>query len=436
MSVFHAAVADDDILGWFVPETTVVVSSALDGDAVVACVEDTVLDEYILACLRVASVSVRSFVPNSYAVYRDVLAEQRVHHPERRVDHLYVLDEDALRAYEVDELRTEPLSHTELTLIKRHAVFCHFLQSGAGAHLLVFLGYALLVSEVRVAVPLPPCIIVAASVDGTFTGKHALVVQTSEGSSGAMITKLSGGTYSTSPESSWIEAGYEAKGENGTWTVQVKGQPGGETGTQVGAVKGFTLSVPNAEGAPYFDLTIQKPDNEEGIERYILYGKDATGKWKQLNSVSCSDNGTIEFYKLVGLKANCTQMKIVSKAAYGTNYRDNEAVFACNITVADNTESVATTAAFTKDENDRYSIALTGEVEKLSTAVFSNTGDAGDVLFVLTGMRDSTYHQLSEEITGTTYYCIYEYSDPQVNADGVTASVTIAKNAWNQVEAA
>ena len=170
MSVFHAAVADDDILGWFVPETTVVVSSALDGDAVVAGVEDTVLDEYILACLRVASVSVRSFVPNSYAVYRDVLAEQRVHHPERRVDHLYILDEDALRAYEVDELRAETLSHTELTLIKRHAVFCHFLQSGAGAHLLVFLGYALLVSEVRVAVPLPPCIIVAASVDGTFTG--------------------------------------------------------------------------------------------------------------------------------------------------------------------------------------------------------------------------------------------------------------------------
>ena len=66
MSVFHAAVADDDILGWFVPETTVVVSSALDGDAVVAGVEDTVLDEYILACLRVASVSVRSLSGFSY----------------------------------------------------------------------------------------------------------------------------------------------------------------------------------------------------------------------------------------------------------------------------------------------------------------------------------------------------------------------------------
>ena len=82
MSVFHPAVADDDVSGWLVPETTVVVSSALDGDAVVAGVEDTVLDEYILACFRVASVSVRSFVPYGYAVYSDVLAEQRVHHPE------------------------------------------------------------------------------------------------------------------------------------------------------------------------------------------------------------------------------------------------------------------------------------------------------------------------------------------------------------------
>ena len=35
MSVFHPAVADDDVSGWLVPETTVVVSSALDGDAVV-----------------------------------------------------------------------------------------------------------------------------------------------------------------------------------------------------------------------------------------------------------------------------------------------------------------------------------------------------------------------------------------------------------------
>ncbi len=98
MSVFHATVAYDDILRWLVPETTVVVSSSLDGDAVVSGVEDTVLNEYILACFRVAYVSVRYFVQNGYAVYRVVLAEEMVHHPEMRVDHIYVLDEYELRA--------------------------------------------------------------------------------------------------------------------------------------------------------------------------------------------------------------------------------------------------------------------------------------------------------------------------------------------------
>ena len=84
--------------------------------------EDTVLDENILACLRVAAVTVRTFVPDVNTIYCNVLAEERVDNPERRVDHLYVLDENALRAYEVDELRAETLSHTELALIERHTI--------------------------------------------------------------------------------------------------------------------------------------------------------------------------------------------------------------------------------------------------------------------------------------------------------------------------
>ena len=245
---------------------------------------------------------------------------------------------------------------------------------------------------------------------------------------------ISGGSFSSIPSnmSALCADGYEAKEAGGKWTVQVKSQPGGETGTQVGAVKGFTLSVPEIEGAPYFDLTIQEPDNAEGIEWYILYGQDATGAWKQLSRVYCGDSGTIEFYKLVGLKADCTKMKIVSEAEYGTNYRDNEAIFECNITVANNSEPVTTTAAFTKDENGRYSIALTGEPAKSSTAVFSNTGDAGDVLSVLTGMRDGTNCPVSEDITDTTYYCIYEYSGAAVDGDG-NAAVTVAKTAWQQI---
>ena len=49
MSVLHFAIANDDILAGFVPQASVVVASALDGDTVVASVEETVLNQYAVA---------------------------------------------------------------------------------------------------------------------------------------------------------------------------------------------------------------------------------------------------------------------------------------------------------------------------------------------------------------------------------------------------
>ena len=49
MAILHLAVANDDILARFVPKATVVVSSALHCDTVVASVEEAVLDEHSVA---------------------------------------------------------------------------------------------------------------------------------------------------------------------------------------------------------------------------------------------------------------------------------------------------------------------------------------------------------------------------------------------------
>ena len=52
-------------------------------------------------------------------------------------------------------------------------------------------------------------------------GSNALVVQTGEGSTGTMITELSGGTYSTKPEEAWVVNGYRAiENTDGTFTVE------------------------------------------------------------------------------------------------------------------------------------------------------------------------------------------------------------------------
>ena len=43
MSIFHLAVADDDVSGWLVPKSAIVVAATLDGDTVVTGMEEAVL---------------------------------------------------------------------------------------------------------------------------------------------------------------------------------------------------------------------------------------------------------------------------------------------------------------------------------------------------------------------------------------------------------
>ena len=52
-------------------------------------------------------------------------------------------------------------------------------------------------------------------------GNNALVVQAGDGSTGTMVTELSGGTYSTKPDDSWVVDGYRAIGNtDGSFTVK------------------------------------------------------------------------------------------------------------------------------------------------------------------------------------------------------------------------
>ena len=71
MSVLHLAVADNDVSGWSLPKSAVVVASALDGDAVVTCVERAVFDDNVLAGFRIAAVAVGTLVPYLHIVDGD-----------------------------------------------------------------------------------------------------------------------------------------------------------------------------------------------------------------------------------------------------------------------------------------------------------------------------------------------------------------------------
>ena len=72
MTVLHLTVTDDDVLAGHVTLTSVTVTTTLDGDTVVTSVEETVLYQYTVATLRVATVSVRTVVDHLHTAYGNV----------------------------------------------------------------------------------------------------------------------------------------------------------------------------------------------------------------------------------------------------------------------------------------------------------------------------------------------------------------------------
>ena len=178
MTIFHLTVTDDDVFAWSVPKTSVVVASAFDSDTVVACMEGTVLNKNVLACLWVAAVTIRTFVPNVYTIYGDVLREQWVDNPERRVGEFYILDEDAIATVEVYELWTQALSFTKTSFIFRYTILSIFQQTCTATQVLCFLGNTFLEVELLSSTPRPPSFTATITVDGSLTsdGKVGLTV--------------------------------------------------------------------------------------------------------------------------------------------------------------------------------------------------------------------------------------------------------------------
>ena len=169
MTIFHLTVTDDDVFAWSVPKTSVVVASALDSNTVVASMEGTVLNKNVLACLWIAAVTIRTFVPNVYTIYGDVLREQWVDNPERRVGELYILDEDAIATIEVDKLWTQALSLTKTSFILRYTILSIFQQTCTATQVLCFLGNTFLEVELLSSTPWPPSFAATITVDGSLT---------------------------------------------------------------------------------------------------------------------------------------------------------------------------------------------------------------------------------------------------------------------------
>ena len=144
---------------------------------------------------------------------------------------------------------------------------------------------------------------------------------------------ISGGSFSSIPGnmSALCADGYEAKEAGGKWTVQIKSQPGGETGTPVGAVSNIRL-VKDANGIPVVEW--DAPADKTGITAYTVQFHqknaddamwvDAGGAAKNSTSCPITDGDLIA--------GEYDKVRVISGVKRNTGYVETRTDAACTLT--------------------------------------------------------------------------------------------------------
>jgi len=138
------------------------VLARLDGDAVVAGVEATVLDHDVVAAFGVAAVVVRAVAVDRDVLHRHGRAEHGVDLPHRRPQYGHVGDNHVLAPVGLDEHRAQVVPGAEHALVHRHAVVGHFLRELV---ISVLVRLALMPPELGLALPRPPVRVVCLPVE-------------------------------------------------------------------------------------------------------------------------------------------------------------------------------------------------------------------------------------------------------------------------------
>ena len=107
MAVFHLAMAYNDVPAGERPGASVVVAPTLDGNAIVASIEDTIFNQHILTGLGVASVIVRPMTIESDTAHHNVFRHQRMKQPEGGIVQCDPFYQYAVALIELYELRAQ-----------------------------------------------------------------------------------------------------------------------------------------------------------------------------------------------------------------------------------------------------------------------------------------------------------------------------------------
>ena len=110
-----------------VDAAAVVVAAGLDGDAVVAGVENAILDQHVAARFRIAAVVVGAVAEDIHAADGDVGAENRIDLPHRRIVNGDAFDQHVLAAIRLDEVGPQKLAFAKYAFLDRLAALTHLI---------------------------------------------------------------------------------------------------------------------------------------------------------------------------------------------------------------------------------------------------------------------------------------------------------------------
>ena len=140
VAVPHGAIANDEVHRGNAHPAAVVVAAGFDCDAVIAGVEQALLDQHVPAAFGVAAVVIGAVGRDVDPPYGDIGAEQRMNFPHRRAADFHAFDQNVLAALKLDEIGPQEIAFAKPPLFHGHTIVVHFVQPRPGRLLGAFAG--------------------------------------------------------------------------------------------------------------------------------------------------------------------------------------------------------------------------------------------------------------------------------------------------------
>ena len=154
------------------PCTAIAITTALDGDTVVARIENTIFDNYAVARFGITTVSIRTTIDKMNTAHNKICTEKRVECPERRILHRYPFYQHSIATIQVHELRTHTVLHGHQTFVNRLPGFAPSQQLGTTTAVLSY--HTFFPTVLFRTTHRPPCLHRTLSINNTFTGDRQI----------------------------------------------------------------------------------------------------------------------------------------------------------------------------------------------------------------------------------------------------------------------